>query len=192
MITGIRGRVTRREPGGIEVALGPVRVFISVPAYISESATVGKIISLETVLLSDETGIHLYGFRDGRERDFFLRLLQVNSVGKKAALKAMEGGLERAIARIKKAWLTDEGVLDGLGPKTSRKVIAELGEEVASGVWGKVDDGGVSAQEEALQALKALGVKEREARAALLKVLRRGNKEMSAEKWVKEALKELR
>jgi Holliday junction DNA helicase RuvA len=192
MITGIRGKVMRREAGAVEITVGPVRLWVAVPGYIARKASVGKPVSLETILLTDETGLHLYGFETVRERDFFRRLLQVNSVGRKGALKAMDEGLGKTLARIRNAWVNDEGSLDGLGPKTSRNVIAELGEEVAKGVWGAVDSEGVSAQDTAVAAMKALGVKEREARAALRKAVKRAKKGATAEQLVREALRQLR
>lgn len=192
MITGLRGKVIRRERGGIEIEVGPVRLWVLVPSYLSEMSREGKPIALETVLLNDESGLHLYGFQTSMERDFFLRLLQINSVGRKAALKVLDDGLESALARIHHAWRNEKPTLSGLGPKTSRNVIAELGEEVAKGRWGKAQGNDESTEDDALEALIALGAKEREARDALRKAMRRINAGAPAERVVREALKYLK
>ncbi|MHA2620448.1 MAG: Holliday junction branch migration protein RuvA [bacterium JZ-2024 1] len=192
MITGLRGKVIRRERGGIEIEVGPVRLGVRVPSYLSEMSREGKPIALETALLNDESGWHLYGFQTSMERDFFLRLLQINSVGRKAALKVLDDGLESALARIYHAWRNEKPTLSGLGPKTSRNVIAELGEEVAKGRWGKAHRNEESTEDDALEALIALGAKEREAREALRKAMRRIQAGAPAERVVREALKYLK
>jgi Holliday junction DNA helicase RuvA len=75
----------------------------------------------------------LYGFATEEERELFLMLIGVQSVGPKVALAVLSGGAPREL--LKAVAAGDTGRLQaapGVGKRTAERIIAELREKVGA------------------------------------------------------------
>jgi holliday junction DNA helicase RuvA len=158
----------------------------------------GHTCSLYTHMVVREDAIELYGFLTREERDLFLNLISVGSVGPKSAV-AILGSLP--IEDLRLAIMTgDVNMLSrapGIGKKTAQRISLELKDKLAkdalsmhlgTDVFGGLD-GDVTAQDalgEAMLALKSLGYSPVEAADAIKNV--KGQAQTSDE-LIKQALR---
>ncbi len=127
-----------------------------------------------------EDHIHLFGFADQAEREWFRLLLTVQGVGNKVAVAMLSAlspeDLSRAIASGDKAMLSRA---QGVGPKLAVRLVTELKDKVASIALAPFAGGPVSGGaaaplesgplEDAISALVNLGYRRIEAHGAVLK-----------------------
>ena len=146
-----------------------------------------------------EDHIHLFGFFDQAERDWFGLLSTVQGVGARMALAVLSvlspADLIQAIAAQDKAALTRAS---GVGPKLAGRIVAELKDKagaIALGPVAPTADGvaasGLGAAEDALSALCNLGYGRSEALGAVAQASRRLGTGATLESLVKEGLREL-
>jgi Holliday junction DNA helicase RuvA len=147
-----------------------------------------------------EDHIHLYGFADPAERDWFRLLSTVQGVGAKMALAVLStlapSDLIRALAAQDKAALTRA---NGVGPKLAVRILAELKDKagtIALGPAAVADKAAGSAgletqAEDALSALVNLGYGRSEALGAVVEASRRLGAEAPLAALIKEGLREL-
>lgn len=144
-----------------------------------------------------EDHIHLFGFAETAERDWFRLLNSVQGVGAKMALAILSvlppADLVRAIAAQDKAALTRA---NGVGPKLAGRIASELKDKAgamafgpAASVNGATAGGEVS--EDAVSALVNLGYRRAEAFAAVAKASGDLGAKASVESLIKAGLKEL-
>ncbi|MBY6035336.1 Holliday junction branch migration protein RuvA [Fictibacillus nanhaiensis] len=138
----------------------------------------------------------LYGFGNRKERDLFLKLLNVSGIGPKGALAIVAFGqpeqVVNAIEQEDEKFLTK---FPGVGKKTARQMILDLkgklsifaDVEITEGLFAETEAIG-DELDEALEALAVLGYGRKE----IQKVLPELKKEkMTANDYVKTALKKL-
>jgi Holliday junction DNA helicase RuvA len=76
--------------------------------------------------------MHLYGFATEDERDLFLMLIGVQSVGPKVALAVLSGGTPRELLNaIASGDSARFQAVPGIGKRTAERIIVELKEKVA-------------------------------------------------------------
>jgi len=133
MIALVAGEVAVRRPDHvvIETASG-VGYRLSVSAEtLKQVPAVGHAVSLHAHLVVREDALTLYGFATEEERDLFLLLVGVQSVGPKMALAVLSGGSPRelvgALAAGDVARLT---AVPGIGKRTAERIVVELREKV--------------------------------------------------------------
>jgi holliday junction DNA helicase RuvA len=81
--------------------------------------------------------MHLFGFDTKSERELFLMLIGVQSVGPKVALAVLSGGTPRELLNAIASGDTARfQAVPGIGKRTAERIIVELREKVA----GKVSD----------------------------------------------------
>ena len=142
--------------------------------------------SFWTYLAVRENSLDLYGFETKEENSFFELLLDVSGIGPKSALSILNVApvetLKRAIATGDTSYLNK---VSGIGKKTAEKIIIELRDKLQS---YKNEDGVKSLRDEGdiIEALKALGYSQSEAREALKKV---GVEKEGTNAKIKEALR---
>jgi len=155
----------------------------------------GATLWIETHVREDH--IHLYGFAETVERDWFRLLHSVQGVGAKMALAILSvlspADLVRAIAAQDKASLTRA---NGVGPKLAGRIASELKDKaggIALGPVGAVNGvaAGSEVSEDAVSALVNLGYRRAEAFAAVAKASGELGARASVESLIKAGLKEL-
>jgi holliday junction DNA helicase RuvA len=106
---------------------------------------VGNHVMLHTHLITREDALLLYGFATEEERDLFLMLLGVQSVGPKVALDVLSGGPARdLLAAIAGGDTARFQAVKGVGKRTAERIIVELREKV-----------GVSLPEQAISIMRS-------------------------------------
>lgn len=163
---------------------------------------------IETQVREDR--IHLYGFIDRAERDWFRLLSTVQGVGAKMALAILSvlppDALVQAIAAQDKSALTRA---NGVGPKLGGRIVSELRDKASGfelgttarrpaakgkGAAAKPDDGALGMAEDAVSALVNLGYKRGEAFGAVTEAARalgESGESASLEVLIRAGLKEL-
>ena len=167
MIGFIEGVVKALRAGYTIISPGGVGYKIATTKYVLARLSLGESASLWTHLAVREDSLDLYGFETEAELRFFELLLTVSGVGPKSALAVLDIAsietLRTAIAKENSTYLTK---VSGIGRKTAEKIVFELKEKVgvaSEGVGALKDD-------EAIDAMRALGYTPAEARDALRKI----------------------
>ena len=141
MIASVRGTVLVRRPDHVVVECSGVGYRLAVSANSMRTVpAVGAEALLHTHLILRDDGINLYGFGSEEERELFLLLTQVQSVGPKVALAVLSGGTPRDLMNaIASADSARFQAVPGIGKRTAERIIVELREKVA-GKAGIEDD----------------------------------------------------
>ncbi len=169
MIAYVTGTVVEKDDASVVLDVQGVgyRVFVTATT-LAHLAGVGNKAALHTHLYVREDQLSLYGFVAREERALFTLLLGVSGVGPKGALRILSAAsldkIRAAIAAGETAFLTK---VSGIGPKTAQKLILELREKMKiKGTAPAV----LREDEDAVDALIALGYSLREARDAVERV----------------------
>jgi Holliday junction DNA helicase RuvA len=92
---------------------------------------VGRAVSLHTHLVVRDDALALYGFATEEERDLFLALIGVQSVGPKVALAVLSGGTPRElVAALVAGDVARLQAVPGIGKRTAERIVVELREKV--------------------------------------------------------------
>ena len=132
MIALLSGEVAVRRTDHVVVSCGGVGYRLAVSAEtLRHTPAVGKHATLHTHLIVRDDALLLYGFATEEERDLFLLLIGVQSVGPKMALAVLSGGPPRdllgAVAAGDTARLQSA---PGIGKRTAERIVVELREKV--------------------------------------------------------------
>ena len=140
MIASVRGPVAARRPDHVVVECAGVGYRLAVSANTMRAVpAVGKEALLHTHLVLRDDGMHLYGFGSEDERELFLMLVGVQSVGPKVALAVLSGGTPRELLNaIASGDSARFQAVPGIGKRTAERIIVELREKV--GGAGAGDD----------------------------------------------------
>ena len=143
MIALLAGEVAVRRGDHVVVSCGGVGYRANVSAEtLRHVPAAGKTLTLHTHLILRDDGMHLYGFATEEERDLFLMLIGVQSVGPKVALAVLSGGPPRELLGAVAAGDTARlQAVPGIGKRTAERIIVELRDRVA----GALEEGLVEA-----------------------------------------------
>ena len=138
MIASVRGEVLYRMAGEVVIEAAGVGYKLAVSSEtLSAVPAAGEQGRLFTHLVLRDDGIHLFGFATQSERELFLMLIGVQSVGPKVALAVLSGGTPRELLNAIASGDTARfQAVPGIGKRTAERIIVELREKVA----GKVSD----------------------------------------------------
>ena len=128
--------------------------------------------SLHTYLAVREDALDLYGFATMSEKNFFELLISVSGIGPKSALGILSttsiDTLAQAIATGDTSYLTK---VSGIGRKTAEKIVLELRDKMHAHTSNKKEtSGSLRMESDIIEALKALGYSQNEARDALKEI----------------------
>jgi Holliday junction DNA helicase RuvA len=146
-----------------------------------------------------EDHIHLYGFADAAERDWFRRLTTVQGVGARLALAILSVAapeqLSLAILSQDKAALTRA---EGVGPKLAARIVNELRDKIAASAAAIPDvavtpalEGEGGPASDAVSALVHLGYRRAEAFGAVVAAAQRLGSGAEASALIRAGLQEL-
>jgi Holliday junction DNA helicase RuvA len=94
---------------------------------------VGQDVLLHTHLVVRDDALALYGFATEEERDLFLLLIGVQSVGPKMALAVLSGGTPRdLLAAVAAGDVARLQAVPGIGKRTAERIVVELREKVGA------------------------------------------------------------
>ncbi len=158
----------------------------------------GEQVSLVIETHVREDHIHLFGFIDEAERDWYRLLGTVQGVGAKMALAILStlspSDLVQAIAAGDKATLARA---NGVGPKLAGRIASELKDKVGGIALGAMAANGTpapalaGASEDAVSALVNLGYRRAEAYGAVVRALGDMGETAPVDSLIKAGLKEL-
>ena len=141
MIASVSGEVAVRRPGEVVIeTAGGIGYRLAVSAGTLASVPgVGGEASLHSHLIMRDDGMHLFGFASGSERELFLMLIGVQSVGPKVALAVLSGGAPRELLNaIASGDSARFQAVPGIGKRTAERIIVELRERVAGVVSDEI------------------------------------------------------
>lgn len=173
MIAHIKGILEEKFDNYLVVDVSGVGYEITVSALDFEALNLGDSVKLFTYQKVSDSDISLYGFLSLAAKKLFELLISVNGVGPKAAISilslASPEDVRNAIANADSAFVSKAS---GVGKKSAERVIVDLRDKVGAPShygttvalsFGAADKG----NDEALDALIALGFPLKEATAAL-------------------------
>ena len=133
MIALLRGEVAVRRSDHVVIVCGGVGHRVAVSAEtLHHVPAVGGETTLHTHLIVRDDALSLYGFHSEPERDLFLMLLSVQSVGPKVALAVLSGGPPRELmGAIAAGDAARFQAVPGIGKRTAERIIVELREKVS-------------------------------------------------------------
>ncbi len=132
MIALVRGEVAVRRGDHVVVLAGGVGYRLAVSAEtLRQVPALGKPVTLHSHLVVRDDALALYGFATEEERDLFLALIGVQSVGPKVALAVLSGGTPRELVRaLASGDVARLQAVPGIGKRTAERIVVELREKV--------------------------------------------------------------
>lgn len=192
MIAHLAGEVTEKLETSAIIDVHGVGYEVILTQGDLDAFNLGSKVKVYTYHALRENSEELYGFSSLAAKRLFELLISVNGVGPKAAINILSLGapeeVRNAIANTDAAYIAKA---TGVGKKSAERVIVDLRDKVGlPSKYGSSDTGlsfGASQQnDEALDALIALGFPLKEATAALAQV----DQNLSTEERIKLALKQ--
>ncbi len=174
MIGHLRGTLFSKKPYQIVLEVGGVGYELRVPYSTSQLPREGQSLSLVVHTHVREDAITLYGFKTAAERNTFLELLTVKSVGPKIALTALSGLTPQDIANAVRRSNPLALVVPGIGPKTAERIVQELRDRFGPAREAEPEPAVPAmseAAEEAVSALENMGCEPKLAARAVREVL---------------------
>ncbi len=134
MIALVSGAVAVRRGDHVVVDCGGVGYRLSVSAEtLRHVPAVGNQVLLHSHMVVRDDALQLYGFATEEERELFLMLISVQSVGPKVALAVLSGGPPRELLKALAAGDTARlQAAPGVGKRTAERIIVELREKVGA------------------------------------------------------------
>ena len=132
MIALLDGTVAVRRAEHVVGSCGGVGYRLAVSAEtLRHVPRLGEPATLFTHLIVRDDALQLYGFATEEERDLFLLLIGVQSVGPKMALAVLSGGPPRELLGAVAAGDTARlQAAPGIGKRTAERIVVELREKV--------------------------------------------------------------
>jgi Holliday junction DNA helicase RuvA len=132
VIALVSGEVAVRRGDHVVVACGGVGYRLAVSAEtLRHVPAAGRPVTLHAHLIVRDDALLLYGFATEEERDLFLLLIGVQSVGPKVALAVLSGGPPRELLAAVAAGDTARlQAVPGIGKRTAERIVVELREKV--------------------------------------------------------------
>lgn len=196
MIARLKGLLDSLGPQGAVIDVGGVGYLVACSGRtLAALPAVGKPVSLHVETLVRDEQIHLYGFRDMAEKEWFRLLMTVQGVGPRVALAILTvlspDEVARAIAAEDRAMLTRA---EGVGPRLAARIFTELKDKIgivpfaAAKAEAPVPEG---AERDAVSALVNLGYGRAEAFGAVARASQKLGPGAAVEALVRGGLKEL-
>ncbi|MBR0431918.1 Holliday junction branch migration protein RuvA [Candidatus Saccharibacteria bacterium] len=188
MIAHIKGIVVEKFANSLIIDVNGVGYELTVTSPDFEATNLGDETKFYTHHVVRENAEELYGFSSLAAKKLFELLISVNGVGPKAGIAilslAAPEAVRNAIANADVAFVSKA---QGVGKKSAERVIVDLRDKVGipSHYGATVVAPAISENDEALDALIALGFPLKEATTALEKI----DKSLPVEERVRQALK---
>jgi len=192
MIAFLRGDFVLKSPALVHVDVGGVgyELQISLHTY-SSIQNLDKGLLLTYLHIREDAHV-LYGFFDRVEKELFIQLISVSGVGATTARMMLSSMRPEEITRaILQGNARQLEAIKGIGKKSAERIILELrdklGKSKAETNFSTLIDN--SLEQDALNALIALGIARPAAENAIRKALQEGAEGLKVEDIIKKALK---
>ena len=193
MIAMLAGVVDQVSEDGLVLDVGGVGYLVFASARtLTKVPARGEPLRLVIETHMREDHIHLYGFADEAERQWFRLVMTVQGVGARIALALLSvlspEALATAIAAQDRAALTQA---DGVGPKLATRILNELKDKVDGLTLDPAAATPPGAASEAVSALVNLGYPKSDAYGAITAAARQLGVNASLDALIRSGLKEL-
>lgn len=193
MIAHLAGAITEKFAGAVILDVHGVGYEILISAPDAEKVNLNDQVKFYTYHAIRENAEELYGFSSLAAKKLFEMLISVNGVGPKAALAILSLGTPEEVRNaIANADATFVAKASGVGKKSAERVIVDLRDKVGiPSHYGATETKftlapAIGPEDEALDALIALGFPLKEATAALANI----DPGLSVEERIRAALKQ--
>lgn len=168
MISRLNGSVTHIDPKYIVLDVGGVGYKVSVTSDTIFKIKVDDTLIVWTYLAVRENALDLYGFLSLKELSFFELLITISGIGPKTALGILNSAsveaIETAVQTADTSHLTK---VSGIGKKVAEKIVMELKDKIEKISHTPESKSAMRGDADVIEALKALGYRDSEAREAL-------------------------
>ncbi len=192
MIAYLKGTLIRKNTAQVVLDIGGVGYRASIPlsTYL-KLGDIGDTAELHIYTHVTDSSLALFGFYTEKEKNLFLKLINISGIGPKIALNILSGiessDLEDAIRRSDVARLS---LIPGIGKKTAMRIALELQEKLD--LKEKVLETRSSREKEDLiSALTNLGFKRREVEKIVDESLQAFSADAGFDTLLRESLKKL-
>jgi len=192
MIAHLTGKLLEKQTNTAIVDVGGVGYEMTIPlSTFYELGDAGSDVSLRVHTHVREDAIQLFGFKSGRERDLFLRLIGVQGVGPKLAITMLSGmSADEMVIAIRKEDLARLTGIPGVGRKIAERLVVELRDKMADLGESKTAAESLPADsvfDDALSALTNLGYQRAAAEKAINQAAKEGT-EITVQKLLRRSL----
>ncbi len=195
MLYSLKGKLTRKSPVSCNIVLSTasseVELEIRIPVTTYELlGEIGEEVKLYIYPCFYKGEVLLYGFISEEDRTMFRELLRLPGVGPSLALRVLSGiTAAELLKRVAEGNLDSLASIRGIGKKRAERIAFELSSRIPS-LREKIREKSTVAesQKKALEALMALGMKEKEAIEALKKAKKKIEDGAPLEDIIKSAL----
>ncbi len=168
MIAKLKGPVIFKDEKSVIIDANGVGYRIFTPAHCLLTFKIDETAEIWTHLSVKETSLEIFGFLSQSELNFFELLISISGIGPRSALGILNlaeiESLKKGISEGDITYLTK---VSGIGKKTAEKIVVELKDKLGS----KGSQASSTKEDvEVVEALKALGYSQEEARSALKSV----------------------
>ncbi len=199
MIARLTGRIDSTAEDSVVIDVAGVGYLVYCSARtLGALPPAGEAASLHVETHVREDHIHLYGFENLAERDWFRLLTTVQGVGTRVALAILSA---LSAERLSDALIAGDGDMltqaPGVGPKLAGRIVAELKDKAvpAGESFARTGDGARTgdpdALDDAVSALVNLGYRRGEAFGAVSEAARALGSDAEVETLIRAGLKEL-
>lgn len=193
MINHIHGNITDKTPTQVILEVGGVGCQVQITLHTYEVLKDVASCKLFTYLHVSKDAYALYGFADIDEKNWFLQLLGVNSIGPRTAITILSYFQPNQLQQIIVGHQVDRlKSIKGLGQKGAQRIILELAGKAAN-VEEALSSHAFQTviYEEALAALVTLGIPKAHAEKALTQAFKnhQGEEDVQVEELIKVVLR---
>ena len=185
MIDRLFGKIVELSHEYVVLDVNGIGVNVSISLNTFNELSTESMVMLYTYLHVSKDSMSMYGFYTNDERDVFLKLISVNSVGPKTAMIILTTFSTQRIVEIIGSNDVDslKGV-KGISTKTAQRIILELFNRIELGEKSSVP---IQLYNDAVDALVKLGYARKVACANVEKILKE-SKDITLEDLIKSAL----
>lgn len=131
MIGKLKGIVEELNDDSLILDVNGVGYSVFVSSRLLREVVLGQALSLTIEMNVREDHIHLYGFPDSIERDWFRLLATVQGVGNKTGLAILAAYTpEKLVQAIMAKDIAAFKAISGIGPKLAERIVTELKDKV--------------------------------------------------------------
>lgn len=192
MIAFVRGKFVHKTPAMVWVDVNGVGYELHISLHTFSSIQLMEQGQLFTYFQVKEDSQTLYGFFDVQENELFVQLISVSGVGAATARMMLSSSkpdeIVRAIVQSDSRFLES---IKGIGKKTAERIVLELKDKLAKTPYNTNISPLINntLEQDALNALIALGIARQTGEQAVQKVLKGQPELTSVQDIIKKALK---